>query len=94
MNQNSRTVRKKLFVTTVGVLILLCLNSSVLVAQDEPPSAEQAKIVELIKQLGSESFQIREQAQTQLLATGLAAQAELSKALKSADLEIRFSATF
>jgi hypothetical protein len=90
MSQNSRTIRENLFVATVGVLILLCLNSSVLVGQDSPPSAEQAKIVELIQQLGSESFQVREQAQSQLLATGLAAQAELSKALKSADLEIRF----
>ena len=90
MNQNSRTIRKNLFVATVGAWIIMCLSSAVLVAQNAPPSAEQAKIVALIKQLGSESFQIREQAQTQLLATGLAAQQELSKALKSADLEIRF----
>jgi hypothetical protein len=90
MNQNSRTIRKNLFVATVGAWIIMCLSSAVLVAQDAPPSAEQAKIVALIEQLGSESFQIREQAQTQLLATGLAAQEELSKALKSADLEIRF----
>ena len=90
MSQNSRRIRKDSFVATVGVLILLCLNSSILVAQVSPPSVEQSKIVELIQQLGSESFQIREQAQAQLLATGLAAQDELSKALKSADLEIRF----
>ena len=90
MSPNSRTIRKDSFVATVGVLILLCLNSSILVAQVSPPSVEQAKIVALIQQLGSESFQIREQAQAQLLATGLAAQDELSKALKSADLEIRF----
>jgi len=92
MSQNSRTIHKGSFVAAVGILILLCLNSSALVAQNSPPSAEQTKIVELIKQLGSESFQIRERAQAQLLATGLAAQDELRKALKSADLEIRFRA--
>ena len=86
MSQNPRAIRKNLFIATVGVLMLLCPNFPVLVAQDAPPSAEQAKIVELIKQLGSESFQLREQAQAQLLATGLAAQEELSKALKNADL--------
>jgi hypothetical protein len=50
--------------------------------------ATQAKIEKLIKQLGDDAFQVREQATTELIKIGRPAVPFLRKALKNTDIEI------
>jgi len=74
------------------VIMLTCLSTSSAVGQPPKNSVEPDRVSRLIQQLGADSFQVREQAQDQLLTIGLSAQVELAKAIKSPDLEIRFRA--
>jgi len=74
------------------VMMLTCPAVHSVLGQPPEDAVESARVDRLIHQLGADSFQVREQAQNQLLAIGLSAQAELAKAIKSPDLEIRFRA--
>jgi HEAT repeat protein len=56
--------------------------------EGEPSAAVAERVERLIRQLGSESFEAREQADKELIAIGPPALAALGQALKSADAEI------
>jgi HEAT repeat protein len=56
--------------------------------EGEPSAAVAERVERLIRQLGSESFEAREQADKELIAIGPPALEQLRRALKSADAEI------
>ena len=53
------------------------------------PAVTAEKIAELVKQLGSDDFKAREGAQKELSKIGLPAKAELEKAVKGSDMEVK-----
>ncbi|MFP6650068.1 MAG: hypothetical protein VB817_11430 [Pirellulaceae bacterium] len=73
-----------------SLLLAPGLQAAHLLAADEPPTQQQ--ITELVKQLGNDSYRIREQAQQKLLEIGLLARKALVSGLKNPDLEIRLRA--
>ena len=83
------------------VLALVAWAPQVLVAGEQPPApttqpaaqASPQRIQELIRQLGDNSFKVREQAQKELTLIGDPAKGELQKAVQSTDAEVQQRAT-
>jgi cell wall-associated NlpC family hydrolase len=86
-----RSPRNDLLAIVLWSLLLAPgLQAAHLLAADESPTQQQ--ITELVKQLGNDSYRIREQAQRKLLKIGLLARKALVSGLKNPDLEIRLRA--
>jgi len=62
---------------------------SLVMAQDAPKDATQAKTMRFIADLGSPDFQVREKATVELIRVGQPAVKELTKALLSSDPEVK-----
>lgn len=58
----------------------------------QPTEAEQAKVAELVGQLGHEEFKVRDNAEKQLVEIGSAAVTALGEAIHNDDPEVRFRA--
>lgn len=77
-----------LMITTLGFLSLVIPHLTTL-AQDVRPENEIATVKELIRLLGSDQFEVREDAQKRLVDIGPAALKDLQDALKDPDSEIQ-----
>jgi HEAT repeat protein len=74
-----------------GLALRMCSVPEASAAPKVDPELE-AKIKELVKQLGSDNFDTRQKATEQLIKIGAPAVAELRKAVKSDDAEVRHRA--
>lgn len=72
---------------------LLLFANAVPARADEPPAADQqARVAELVEQLGDGRYVNRERASAELARIGMPAQRQLRAALESSDAEVRFRA--
>lgn len=71
--------------TALVIVVTLCLNVAVSAKANE---AKQQQIEELIKQLGDDSFLVRERAAKELVTRGMQTKAALFVGMNSEDLEI------
>lgn len=70
-------------------LALAAFLGGPLPAGEAAPAAGAEKIQELVKQLGSDDYKVREAAQKELAVIGVPAKAELEKALRGGDMEVQ-----
>jgi tetratricopeptide (TPR) repeat protein len=85
-------VRGHWVVLALGLLWLI--PGPVGAAEDSPPEDVQARILELIEQLGDEEYSIRQQAQDELARLGLDAFDALYRAQRHEDIEIAMRAQY
>lgn len=81
---------KTRIIATVFLGALLAALSHVVFADDAPAPSSDAEIDALIRQLGSDSWDVREAADAQLTAIGEPAREKLTAALKDPDAEVRW----
>jgi len=83
-----------MLISFAGIITVSCSTTAKPGAGDNPNenTGPEQKIAVLIKQLGASDYQIREQAQKDLIESGIAALGELKKVTNSKDPEIRLRA--